>query len=73
MLELEKYLLTTEEAAKALNIGRTRIYGLIKNNDLQSVKVGRSRRVVASSIETFIERRLVEQVNLGGEYMSHFD
>ena len=73
MLELEKYLLTAEEAAKALNIGRTRIYGLIKNNDLQSVKVGRSRRVVASSIETFIERRLVEQVNLGGEYMSHFD
>jgi excisionase family DNA binding protein len=73
MIELEKYLLTAEEAAKALNIGRTRIYGLIKNNDLQSVKVGRSRRVVASSIETFIERRLVEQVNLGGEYMNHFD
>jgi excisionase family DNA binding protein len=73
MLEPEKYLLTAEEAARALNIGRTRIYGLIKNNDLQSVKVGRSRRVVASSINTFIERRLVEQVNLGGGYMSHFN
>ncbi|MGH9918902.1 MAG: helix-turn-helix domain-containing protein, partial [Nitrososphaerales archaeon] len=38
-------LLTPEEAAEALRIGRTRMYRLIREGAVRSVKVCQSRRV----------------------------
>jgi excisionase family DNA binding protein len=54
-------LVTIEEAAALLKIGRTNTYGLVMAGQLQSVKIGRRRLVVTSSILTFIERLLSEQ------------
>ncbi len=54
-------LLTIEEAAEMLRIGRTNAYGLVMGGQIQSVKIGRRRLVVTSSIEAFISRLLEEQ------------
>jgi excisionase family DNA binding protein len=47
-------LLKTEEAGERLNVGRTTIYALISSGDLASVKIGRSRRIIASSLESYV-------------------
>jgi excisionase family DNA binding protein len=42
---VEKLLLTTQEAAKLLGIGRSSVYDLIRTNRLRTVKIG-ARRLV---------------------------
>jgi excisionase family DNA binding protein len=54
-------LLTIEEAATMLKIGRTNTYGLVMAGRIQSVKIGRRRLVVTASIQAFIDRLLDEQ------------
>jgi len=50
-----------EEAADQLRLGRTRTYELVKTRKIQSVKVGRRRLVVRSSLLDFVQTLLVEQ------------
>ena len=50
----EKLLLTPEEAAKLLGIGRSRVYDLMRAHVLLSVKIGRSRRVPAASLHEYV-------------------
>lgn len=52
------YLITVEEAARRLSIGRTNAYMLVLKGELQSVKIGRTRRVLVSSVEAYIQRLL---------------
>lgn len=54
-------LLTVNEAASRLAIGRTTLYELIANQELCSVKIGRARRIPESSVDEWIARRLQEQ------------
>ncbi|MEU0215613.1 excisionase family DNA-binding protein [Streptomyces sp. NPDC006265] len=49
-------LLTVEEAARRLRIGRTTCYGLIRSGELESVPVGRLRRVPADAVPEFVTR-----------------
>ena len=42
---IPRLLFTPEEAAESLSIGRTRIYELIRSGDLESLLIGRSRRI----------------------------
>jgi excisionase family DNA binding protein len=53
---MEKLLLTVEEAAERLSIGRTRAYELLLGGALESVKIGRSRRIPVGAVESFVER-----------------
>jgi excisionase family DNA binding protein len=55
-------LLTIEEAAALLKIGRTNTYGLVMGGEIQSVKIGRRRLVVTASIVAFIDRLLDQQI-----------
>jgi excisionase family DNA binding protein len=48
-------LLTPEEAAKALSVGRSKVYELMRTGALRSVKIGGSRRISASALAEFIE------------------
>jgi excisionase family DNA binding protein len=48
-------LLTVEQAARKLNVGRSTLYGLLHSGRLESVTVGRLRRVPAVSLSRFIE------------------
>ncbi|MFD3512553.1 excisionase family DNA-binding protein [Streptomyces sp. NPDC058657] len=49
-------LLTVEEAARRLRIGRTLCYRLIRAGELESVPVGRLRRVPAEAIPEYVAR-----------------
>ncbi|MEU2083138.1 excisionase family DNA-binding protein [Streptomyces albus] len=49
-------LLTVEEAARRLSIGRTLCYRLIRTGELESVPVGRLRRVPAAAVDEYATR-----------------
>ena len=53
---VSKLLLTPEEAADALSIGRSKLYELISDGRLPSVRIDASRRVPASALVEFVER-----------------
>ncbi len=52
---LERMLLSPEEAAEVLGVGRAKVYDLMSEGRLASIKLGRCRRIPVASI-----RRLVE-------------
>jgi excisionase family DNA binding protein len=47
-------LLTVEEAADRLHIGRTLMYSLVSSGAVRSVTIGRLRRVPAECLEQYI-------------------
>jgi len=51
---MEKLLLTPEDAAEVLSIGRTKVYELLAAGLLRSVRIGTSRRVPREAVEEFI-------------------
>lgn len=55
------YLVTVEEAASLLRIGRTRTYEFIRCGLIQSVKVGRRRLVVHDSLRQFVALLVADQ------------
>jgi len=52
----DQLLVTPEEAARRLSVGRTTIYELMARGELQSVNIGRCRRVPVSSLSLFVNR-----------------
>jgi excisionase family DNA binding protein len=50
-------LMTIPEVMDRLKIGRTLAYRLIRSGELQSVKVGRTRRVSTTALDHFISSR----------------
>ena len=53
---MNKLLLTPEEAAEVLSIGRTKVYALMADGDLISVRIGNSRRVPLDAVSEFVAR-----------------
>lgn len=49
-----KLLLTVEEAAEELSIGRSLMYELVLRRELPSVKIGRCRRISRQDLEGFV-------------------
>jgi excisionase family DNA binding protein len=47
-------LLTVEEAADRLRIGRTTMYALVSSGAVESVKVGRLRRVPVEAVDAYV-------------------
>jgi excisionase family DNA binding protein len=56
----DQLLVTPEEAARRLSLGRTTIYELMSSGELQSVNIGRCRRVPVSSLSLFVTRLINE-------------
>ncbi len=56
---MDRVFLTPEEVAEALQVGRAKVYDLIRNGDLVSVKIGRLCRVHAEAVREYA-RRLIE-------------
>jgi excisionase family DNA binding protein len=52
----DRLLLTPEEAAKILRIGRTTVYALIKSGELRPVHIGRSCRISQAEVEHYVRR-----------------
>jgi excisionase family DNA binding protein len=53
---MEALLHTVEETAEILNISRWKVFELIRNNELRSVKIGGLRRIPSRAIEEYVER-----------------
>lgn len=60
---MRETLLTVNEAATRLAIGRTTRCDLIANQQLRSIKIGRARRVPESALEEWIIRQLRDQAH----------
>ena len=54
--EVPPILFTTEEVARLLGIGKCRVYDLIRQRELRSVKVGASRRISAKAVRDYVEQ-----------------
>ena len=54
--EIPPILFTTEEVARLLGIGKCRVYDLIRQRELASVKVGASRRISARALHDYVTR-----------------
>lgn len=49
-------LLSVSDAATVLGVGRTTVYELIGAGQLETVHIGRSRRVPVDALHAFVER-----------------
>jgi excisionase family DNA binding protein len=54
-----KVLVSIEEAAILLSLGRTEMYRLVRTGEIPSVKVRRSRRVVVTALHDYVAQLLV--------------
>lgn len=52
----DRLLLTVSEAASLLGIGRSTLYELVASGEVESVTIGRSRRVPTEALATYVER-----------------
>ena len=53
-IEPGQLLLTVEQAAERLNVGRTTVYGLLKAGAIESIPVGRLRRIPPDALDAYI-------------------
>lgn len=53
-----KVLLTVEEVAKAMGLGRTYVYELVMRREIRSIKLGRKRRIPVTALDEFVARQL---------------
>lgn len=56
----EKLLLSVLEAAQRLGIGRTLMYELLSSGQIESVHVGRLRRVPVEALAAFVAHRRLD-------------
>lgn len=45
------------EALAMLGIGRTKLYALINDREIETIKIGKATLVLVSSLEALVERR----------------
>ncbi len=57
-----KLLLTVDEAAAAMSLGRTLLYRLVMRGEIISIKVGRTRRVPIWALREYVRRQMAASV-----------
>jgi excisionase family DNA binding protein len=50
-----KLLVTVEEAAYMMSLGRTKVFEMVLRKEIPSIKVGRSRRIPVSGLIHFVQ------------------
>lgn len=58
--QVERLALTVEQTAEMLGIGRDRVYNLLRTGQLESIKIGKLRRIPRSALDSYIARLLAE-------------
>ncbi len=53
---MNKLLLTTDEAADLLGVGRTTVYELLNAGLVESVRIGRARRIPRAALVAYVAR-----------------
>ena len=59
-----KYLMTPEEAADALALSRSTVYLELSAGRLESISVGRARRIPIDAIEAWLQSKRQEAAEL---------
>ena len=57
MFEQYNDILTPEEAAEILNTSKNRIYALVKQNEINSFKIGRLHKIPRESLEIYVREK----------------
>jgi excisionase family DNA binding protein len=52
----EKLLHAPEDAARLLSIGRAQLYELLARGDIESIKLGRLRRIPHDALTAYVDR-----------------
>jgi excisionase family DNA binding protein len=55
-----KLLLSVEEAAVLMSLGRSIVYDLVMRQQIASIKVGRMRRIPVSALHNYVQQRLID-------------
>ncbi len=50
--------LSIREAHQVMGVGKTTLYAILSRNELQTIRIGRRRLILASSIDAFIQRSI---------------
>ncbi len=58
---MPRLLLTVPEAAETLAISRSKLYELISNGAIASIRIDGSRRVPLTTLEEYVSRLLAER------------
>ena len=58
--DLPWLVLTIEEAAEVLRIGRTTMFALVRDGEIRSFLIGRSRRIPLAAIDEYVRRKGAE-------------
>jgi excisionase family DNA binding protein len=53
---MHKLLLSAEEAGQVIGVGRTKVYELLRVGAIESVRIGRCRRIPHDALEAYVER-----------------
>ena len=53
-------LVSVEQAAGLLGIGRTTLYELIRRGEVRPIRIGRSVRIPRRELEAFVERLIAD-------------
>ncbi|MDA1258028.1 MAG: excisionase family DNA-binding protein [Chloroflexi bacterium] len=59
----DRLLLTPEEAARRLSVGRSHLYLKIASGEIESVRIGRSRRIPRHALDAYVAMLLRESGN----------
>ena len=57
----DRILFSVSEAAGMMGLGRSLVYQLVMRGDLDSIKLGRARRIPAKALSEYIQRLQSEQ------------
>ncbi|WP_035282017.1 helix-turn-helix domain-containing protein [Actinokineospora spheciospongiae] len=57
---MDRKLYRVEEVARIMQIGRSKVFDLMRTGELASVKIGGSRRVPARAIDSYLDRLMDE-------------
>ncbi len=55
--EVPPLLVSVRSAARILAVGRTTVYELIAAGELETIHIGRSRRVPIAALQAFVQRQ----------------
>jgi len=56
-LPAEPICMKVNEAARMISVGRTKLYELIASGDVETVKLGKSTRIVTASLHRLVTRQ----------------
>jgi excisionase family DNA binding protein len=58
---LKPLTVSPRTAGGLLEVGNTKLWELIRDAELDTIRIGRSRRILVASIHTYIARRLAAE------------